>query len=287
MTMTTVAVISPGHMGAGLGWALRSGGARVVSTLAGRSERTARLARDAGLELLPSLADAVAAADVVLVVTPPGAAVETAADIADAARTTGSAPLIADLNAIAPSTVEHVAGVLGGLPLVDGAISGAPPTVRPGARIYLSGPRADEVASLPWRDITPVVVDGRLGSASAVKMCTASVYKGLVGLYAQAMRTAYHHGVLDRVLADLRGSGLDHVTGVTTAATKADRYVPEMRQISATQAAAGLPASLFDAFAEVYAEIATSRLAAGDPESVDRSLAPADVVEGITPIRQP
>src|SRR4051812_23976873 len=48
--MSTVAIVSPGYMGAGLGWALRQGGARVVPPVHGRSERTGRLAAEAGLE---------------------------------------------------------------------------------------------------------------------------------------------------------------------------------------------------------------------------------------------
>jgi 3-hydroxyisobutyrate dehydrogenase-like beta-hydroxyacid dehydrogenase len=276
----TVGIVSAGHMGAGLGWALRTGGARVVSTLAGRTPRTARLAEAADLELLPSLAEVIAAADVVLVVTPPGAALDAATEIAAAARETGARPLVADLNAIAPSTVENAQTIIAPLDLVDGAISGPPPTVRPGARVYLSGSRAREVADLPWRHVTPIVVEG---SASAVKMCTASVYKGLTGLYAQAMRVAAAHGVLDHVLADLRGAGLDHAAGVAVAATKAGRYVPEMLEIAATQRAAGLPAELFEAFARVYAQIATSPLARQDPETVDRTMPPDEIVRAITP----
>src|SRR2546421_9512181 len=58
--MTTVGMHGAGHMGAGLGWALREGGARVVTTLAGRSARTRKMVADAGLEPLDSL-DAVVA----------------------------------------------------------------------------------------------------------------------------------------------------------------------------------------------------------------------------------
>jgi 3-hydroxyisobutyrate dehydrogenase-like beta-hydroxyacid dehydrogenase len=279
----TVAIVSPGYMGAGLGWALRAGGARVVATLDGRSARTARLAGQAGIEVLPTLADVVAAASVVLVVTPPAEAIAASTAIAAAARVTGARPLVADLNAVSPATVEQLAGVLAPLDLIDGSISGSPPTVRPGARIYLAGPRVAEVADLPWRHVEPIVVGERVGSASAVKMCTASVYKGLVGLCAQAMRTAARHGVLDRVVADLRTAGLDRVGGVASAAAKAARYVPEMREIAATQRAAGLPAELFEAFALVYAELAGSPLAAADPETVDRTLTPDQVVAGITP----
>jgi 3-hydroxyisobutyrate dehydrogenase-like beta-hydroxyacid dehydrogenase len=277
--MVTVAIVSPGFMGAGLGWALRTGGARVVATVEGRSERTRRLAGEAGLELLPSLFDVVAVADVVLSVTPPGRAVAAAQSIANAARESGAAPVVADLNAIAPTTMATIAHAWDGLPVVDGSISGPPPTVRPGARIYLSGVKAADVAALPWGDnARPVVLGGGVGSASAVKMCTAGVYKGVHGLVAQAMRVAGTHGVLDHVLDDLRGAGLDYSGGVPSAATKAHRYVDEMLQISATQADAGLTPALFEAFAQVFAEMATTDLAAGDPESADSAMAPAEIV---------
>src|SRR6266545_3294620 len=129
--MTTVALHGAGHMGAGLGWALREGGARVVTCLAGRSPRTAKLVADADLDRLDTLDDVVAAADVVLVVTPPGAARDAAASLAAAVARTGHRPLVADLNAVAPSTVEDLARILDGVRFVDGSISGPPPTVRP------------------------------------------------------------------------------------------------------------------------------------------------------------
>lgn len=280
-----IGIVSPGHMGSGLGWALREGGAQVISTLDERSPRSARLADAAGLELVPDLTALVRAADVVLVVTPPGAALDAATAIAEAAGATGATPLVADLNATAPSTVDQLATeyATANLSFVDGSISGPPPTTRPGARIFLSGPRADDIAALPWRHVRPVVVPGPAGRASAIKMCTASVYKGLDGVYAQAMRAAAHYGVLDEVLTDLRATGLDHVVAVAAAATKAHRYVPEMAEIAATQRAAGLTPALFEAFAEVYAEIARGRLAMLDPEAVDRTLAPSAIVDGLTP----
>src|SRR5687767_7379295 len=119
--MMTIGLIGAGHMGSGLGWALRGGGHEVVTTLAGRSGRTARLVAEAGLAVLPDLTAVVAAADVLLVVTPPAAAESAAADIVAAA--TAARPLVVDLNAIAPSTVELIGRTLGraGFDLVDGA----------------------------------------------------------------------------------------------------------------------------------------------------------------------
>jgi 3-hydroxyisobutyrate dehydrogenase-like beta-hydroxyacid dehydrogenase len=283
----TVGIVSTGYMGAGLGGALRAGGARVVTTLAGRSARTGRLARAAGLDVLDGLDDVLAQAEVILVVTPPGAATGTADQLAAAARRTGRRPLVADLNAIAPATVDHIATTLGdaGLPFVDGSISGPPPSARPGARIYLSGPRADEVAGLPWRDVRPIVLDGPPGRASALKMCTASVYKGFTGIVAQAIRAADHYGVLDEVLDDL--ADLADPGAVAMAATKADRFVPEMLQIAAAQRAAGLTPALFEALAQVYADIAATDLADGDPETTVRTVGAREVARRLSVRRAP
>jgi len=267
-------------MGTGLGWSLQTGGARVITTVEGRSARTRRLVDEIGIEILPSLADVVATATHLIVVTPPSAAVDAATTLAEAARQSGGRPLVADLNAISPVTVARVVEALGPLEYVDGSISGAPPTVEAGTRIFLSGPRATEFVGLPWHQVEPIDVGPTVGAASAVKMSTASVYKGLVGLLAQAVRSADQHEVLEPVLAELARSGYGQLArSVAVAATKAHRYVPEMREIAATQEAAGLTPALFTAFAEVYRDVAGTALADGDPESVPADLTAADIVK--------
>ena len=105
----TVGVVTPGAMGSTIASALARGGARVVTTVAGRSQRTAELARRAAAEQLDDLATVVRESDVVLSVVPPGAARAVAVDLAEAARAEGARPLIADLNAVAPSTARDVA----------------------------------------------------------------------------------------------------------------------------------------------------------------------------------
>ena len=195
-----------------------------------------------------------------------------------------SKPLVADLNAVAPATARELAGTLAraGLDLVDGSISGPPPT-RPGTtRIYLSGSRADEVAALPLDGVERVLVGSEVGLASAVKMSTASVYKGRVAVLAQALRAAHANGVLEPVLDDLVETGLaDRERTAETlarASTKAWRYVDEMRQIASTQASAGLPPELFEAFALVYVGLA-EKAVADAPEQVDGALSLVDVLE--------
>jgi 3-hydroxyisobutyrate dehydrogenase-like beta-hydroxyacid dehydrogenase len=270
--MPTVGIVSPGAMGSALADALARGGARVVATLAGRSERTARLAGGAPLELLPDLAAVVREADVVLSIVPPEAAPAVAADVRGAA-------LFVDLNAIAPATVRAFEGEI-----VDGSISGPPPWNAGTTRVYLSGPRAAEVAALPFEGVDRIVVGEEVGSASAVKMSTASVYKGSSALLANALMAAYANGVLEHVLADLRAAAPELVGNVerrlAVATTKAHRYVGEMREISATQEAAGLTPALFEGIAEVYEWLARSPLADASPEDVERP-ALTDVLDGM------
>jgi hypothetical protein len=116
-------------------------------------------------------------------------------------------------------------------------------------------------------------------------MCTASVYKGRVALLAQALRTARAYGVVEHVLDDLVETGLADPkrTGGTLgkASAKAWRYVPEMEEIAATQASAGLTPELFRSVARVYAELAERALAEA-PEDVPDDVPLAEVLERLS-----
>ena len=142
--------------------------------------------------------------------------------------------------------------------------------------MYLSGARAADIASLPVEGVERIVVGDAIGLASAVKMCTASVYKGRVALLAQALRTAAAHGVVEHVLDDLAGTGLAdrERTGATLAkaSAKAWRYVAEMEEIAATQGDAGLTPELFRGVARIYADLA-ERAVADAPEHVPDDIA--------------
>jgi 3-hydroxyisobutyrate dehydrogenase-like beta-hydroxyacid dehydrogenase len=269
VTIRTIGIVSTGAMGSALGRVWLDGGSRVVTTLTGRSARTARLAEGAGVEVLASLEDVAEAADAVVSVGPPGEAGTIATAVGFAARARGARPLLADLNAVAPRTVRDLAGPLD---LVDGSISGPPP-LRPGTTtLYLSGLRADELAAVPAPGLDVRVVGEALGLASAVKMSTASVYKGTVALLAHALLAAHRNGVLEHVLDDLRGSYPQLVSNpgpvLARAAAKAPRYVGEMHEIAAAQLDAGLTPQLFEAMAVVYEALARSELGGRAPEEL-------------------
>ncbi len=278
-------------MGSALGRSWAAGGAHVVTTVAGRSARTVSLAD--GLEQLPGLDDVVSVADVVVSIGPPGLATEMASAIAAACVRSGRQPLVADLNAIAPVTVEAVAAILdgAGCELVDGSISGPPPTPTGSTRLYLSGLSAEQLAGLPAPGLVTYVVGADPGTASAVKMCTASIYKGYVGLLLQALLAADTYGVTDLVLTDLAPVFGDLLTEPATqlalAAAKSDRYPGEMLQIALTQESAGAEPALFRAMAQVYERVAGTALATHSPETAAHLSDLAAVIAELRTARPP
>lgn len=266
-----VGIVSPGAMGSALARSWEGGGTQVVTFVEGRSERTRGLA--SGLTLLPTLRDVVAASTVVVSICPPGEARACMQAILTAAAETGATPLLADLNATSPDVVRSIASRAeeAGLDLVDGAISGGPPTPGSSTIVYLSGSRADEIAALETDGLRRRVVGDEPGTASAVKMCTAAIYKGTNALWTQSLRAATELGVLDEVMDDLRDAYPDQVdrtaTRLAVTASKSGRFVEEMRQIAATQASVGLTPALFDALAEVYLDLSRTSLARTTPEA--------------------
>lgn len=286
--MSTVGLVGVGSMGSALGAGWVEGGHRVVMTPSGRSDRTRALASGAGLEELMTLDDVIAVADVVVSVVPPAAATAVAAAVAQAARQSAAHPLVLDLNAVSPGRVREVAALLAdaGCDLVDGSISGGPPGGGDDpTRVYLSGTRAGEVLALTNPRVDAVVLDGVLGTASALKMCTASLYKGTRALVMHALVVAEAHGVTDAFLADTARAWPDDVPGwprgVAVASSKAWRFVDEMHEIAATQAEAGLPAELFEGIAAAYLQASTSPLGQAQPEDVPADVTARDVVRGL------
>ncbi len=236
----------------------------------------------APFEFVDDLAAVAAQSDVVLSVVPPGQA----AAVADAVAGTR---MLVDLNAVAPITVESIEQALttSGTELVDGSISGPPPWQPGTTRIYLSGPAAEQVADLGFDGVDVRIVGTELGTASAVKMCTASVYKGTALLLIHALVTAGRAGVVGEVKRDLEGSFPELMDGVerylASSAAKAHRYVAEMHEIASAQGAAGLAPEVFEAVAAAYDQISRSPAGAITPEQADAAASLEDLIARLEP----
>ena len=246
-------------MGAVVGAALRAGGARVLWASDGRSSATRARAERAGLEDARTVAAVVAASEIVLSVCPPESALDVARDVVSR-KFTG---LYVDGNAVSPATARKIGAVVeqGGATYVDGGIVGPPPQKRGSTRLYLSGVSADRVAALfAAGPLDAVVLDGKVGAASALKMSYAAWTKGSQALLMAVRALAIAEGVDDGLLrewqisqTDLPGRSEKAVQGT---APKAWRFVGEMEEIAAAFAEAGLPSGFHQAAAEVYQRLA-------------------------------
>jgi 3-hydroxyisobutyrate dehydrogenase-like beta-hydroxyacid dehydrogenase len=218
----------------------------------------------------------VSKSSVILSICPPHAALDAARQVADA----GYTGCYVDANAISVATAEQVAGIVtaAGAAYVDGGIIGQPPEVAGHTRLYLSGPRADEVRVLFNRSrLDARVAEGPLYAASTVKMAYAAWTKGSSALLLAARALARAGGVERTLLAEWslsqKALGDQSERSASAAAAKGWRWVAEMEEIAASMAAAGLPPGFHEAAADIYDRAsraqtpATRRPAATEPPS--------------------
>jgi 3-hydroxyisobutyrate dehydrogenase-like beta-hydroxyacid dehydrogenase len=273
--MATVGLLHPGEMGAAVGGCLVSVGHEVLWDPAGRSRATTGRALAADLTGV-AFARLVAKSSVIFSICPPHAALDVARQVAAA----GYTGCYVDANAISVATAEQVAAIVtaAGAAYVDGGIIGQPPEVAGHTRLYLSGPRADEVRVLFSRSrLDARVAEGPLYAASAVKMAYAAWTKGSSALLLAARALARAGGVERTLLAEwsLSQKALRQQSegAAGAAAAKGWRWVAEMEEIAASMAAAGLPSGFHEAAADIFdrasrAETpATRRPAATEPPS--------------------
>ena len=108
-TQRTVGILGSGDMGSAVGGAFVRAGFRVVTDLSRRSAHSRGLAARAGIADVGSLAAVVQAAELVLSIVPPAAAIACAEEVAETMRAAAATPVFADCNAVAPATVRRIA----------------------------------------------------------------------------------------------------------------------------------------------------------------------------------
>lgn len=276
--ISTVAIMTPGDMGHGVGAVLRHGDLRVITCLEGRSTRTRGLAEAAGIEAVPDDATLVREADALLSILVPSKAIELAERIARAVRRTGADLLYVDCNAVAPQTAREIAGIVeaAGARFVDAGIIGPPP--RPGAsgtRFYASGAEVGTFAQLRDRGLNVRPVGDQPGQASAVKMCYAALTKGTCALMTELSVAAERLGATKALREEFAFSQPHHLAWMrewlVNMVPKAHRWVGEMEEIAKTFDAQGLTPKTFEGVAEMYRYVAATPLADVSPEDWSRS----------------
>lgn len=228
----TVAILGAGSMGSAIGRALTQSGARVLTSLEGRSAASAARAREAGME--DASLDSLAACEFMLSIVPPAVAIDTAKRMTPALEQASVRPLYIDCNAINPDTVREIERTLEptGTPFVDGAIIGMPSS----PKFYMSGPHAQRTQPLADAGLAVRVLDGPMGAASALKMSYAGITKGLTALGSAMSLAAMRNGAGDALLAELAESQPALAAwlagNVPRMPPKAYRWVAEMEEIA-------------------------------------------------------
>lgn len=269
----TIAILAPGAMGSAVARRLSDNGARVLTSLQGRSEAALKRAADAGM--VGAEDDAIADVDIILSIVPPGEAVALAERLAALIVKRAKKPVVVDCNAVNIDTVKRIEEIIGSAqaPFVDGGIIGFPP--QPGGKspaFYLSGEHAKDVAVLREFGLDLRIVEGPVGAASALKMSYAGIVKGLAGISSAMVVAATKAGAADALRDELALSQPAILARLEIALPdmipKAYRWVAEMQEISGFLGPDHPASQIYQGFAKWFEHLA------GDAkgEAVDASL---------------
>lgn len=276
-TAQTIAILSPGEMGHAIGAALARHGATVITSLAGRSERTVGLARAAGIEDVGSLDRVVREADAILSVLSSASAPLVASEVASRLAGRDRPLTFVECNALAPKTAREIGAVVAGAGghVVDVGIVGGPPTERSGPRFYASGPHVEEFLAFRDYGLDVRPIGAEIGQASGFKMCYGALTKGLSALGTELLLAAAHLDLLDPLLAEFQDSQPSQLAwlerSVPAMPPKSRRWVSEMEEIAATLGQLGLSSGYHQAAADLYRWVGDTRLGHERPESRDTS----------------
>lgn len=261
--MTTVGLISPGEMGHAIGAVLNHNGARVITNLTGRSEKSVERTRRAGIVDVQDDRALAEQSDMLLCVVAPALARDVAERVSRAVESGGTSLLYVDCNAIAPHTIRPIESLLTGVGarFADVGIVGGPPTLDgSGPRLYASGPGAEELTVLRDYGLDIRVVGPSTGQASGLKMCYGALTKGLNALATEILTAAHALALDDALLAELRSSQSMLLSWmerqIPTMPSKSARWVGEMEEVASTFEVLGLPPEVHQGAAKLFQWIA-------------------------------
>jgi 3-hydroxyisobutyrate dehydrogenase-like beta-hydroxyacid dehydrogenase len=202
-------------------------------------------ARDAGLQPVDRLDELCAAAEIVISLCPPDAALGVARSVTAA----GFVGVYLDANAVNPErmhTIEQTVSSTGSA-VVDGCLIGPVPTHPGTTRLYLAGDTTvtTEIASLFAESMVEArTIAASVGAASALKIAHSSFAKTSRVLAALAHALAAEYGVGQALTDEAHRRSrpaLAEPDFLPTVAARAWRWAPELAQSAESYRAAGLP----------------------------------------------
>jgi 3-hydroxyisobutyrate dehydrogenase-like beta-hydroxyacid dehydrogenase len=272
--MSVIAVVAMGEMGSGFAQRLTERGARVLTSLAGRSAASEKRAKAAGAVLTDD-AGLIAEANMLLSIVPPAVAGATAERFLPLIEKAARKPVYIDCNAIAPQTLAGIAKLFAAknLPFIDASIIGGPPKPDGSSpRLYMSGPITGEAETLKQFGIDTRVLSATLGDASTLKMSYAGITKGFQALGASMALGAARNGAAESLVAELKFSQPQLYAWLARATPtmydKAYRWDGEMKEISKFLLPEQGASRMLAGAAELYQHIAEDNRAGPQSEII-------------------
>jgi 3-hydroxyisobutyrate dehydrogenase-like beta-hydroxyacid dehydrogenase len=272
MIQQRIGILHPGEMGISIAASAQNSGQHVCWASEGRSPDTHTRAARFELHDTHTVANLCAECAIIVSVCPPHAAEIVAQQVAEA----GFTGIYLDANAISPARVTQIEQLMtkAGISFVDGGIIGGPAWKPDSTWLYLSGPRANEIAAcFSAGPLATRVLGVAIGTASALKICFAAYTKGTTALLCSILATAENLGVREALEQqwdhDEQGFAEQVTERVRRATAKAWRFAGEMEEIATTFRDAGLPGEFHTAAAIVYRRLAHFKNAAALPELGD------------------
>lgn len=260
--MQNIAIVSLGLMGGTVARTLVSGGARVCTSLEGRSADTALRARRLNVSVAND-AELVASSDLILSIVPPRDADEIVDRFLPLMAAAEIPPLFIDCNAISPehSVRLHDRFSSHGLRYVDGAIIGqTAENARLQPRVYLSGGTPDDALEIARYGVDCRALDGALGAASELKMAYSALTKGFQALVSQVAMLPGSSQLPHRLLAELTLSQPELLGWLSERLplmyTKAYRWDGEMEEIGDFIETRDGDRRMFDSASDLFSDLA-------------------------------
>jgi 3-hydroxyisobutyrate dehydrogenase-like beta-hydroxyacid dehydrogenase len=203
-----IALIGFGEFGGIFGSDLAAAGIRVsvfdILFNSGQS-RAAMLAKakDANVRACDGLGEAIRSADLVISSVTCSAAAEVAQNSVQYLR---SGQIYLDINSVSPETKREIAQILEASKaiFVEAAVMAPVSPQRLKVPMLLGGAAAETVAPrLRAIGLNVSPISGRIGVASAVKMCRSVIIKGIEALAVESLFAARRYGAEEEVLASL------------------------------------------------------------------------------------
>lgn len=270
--MSKIGILHPGEMGISIATSAINNGHQVYWLSQNRSDKTRTRAEKFNLLEIDSLFQLCRTCEIIISICPPHAA----EDVASSVSKNGFQGFYLDANAISPQRAVQIKQILevNQIHFVDGGIIGGPAWKPKETWLYLSGERANDIAScFSNGPFETKIIGTEIGKASALKMCYAAYSKGTTALLSAILAAAEALDVRDELYQqwsiDEEGFPKQVDQRAARVTAKAWRFEGEMKEIAATFRETGLPDGFHLAAADIYHRMADFKDEAETPPLKD------------------